>query len=272
MATSKKRGDVYHGGSRATDPEKLYKYLTLSNYDFFKPTPNLIYAHSIDTKTIKAEYSRLRAIANKRLDRMAGRPEAEGTLEQNPAHFPTVRGMDREAAVRALIDVDKFLTAGRGSLSGIKKTNKRIKKALEKKGIDIKPDQLAKFGTFMNAMKKALGISRGEYGSDQLASLWDELFEKGKISQKTFEKRVKKLMKELEETEGKKYKRKQRMAVNSALRDNPMSDYFEDIALDPRTAAASDRKRARTKTKTPDAAERARQARRRAQVKQRMRK
>ena len=272
MATSKKRGDVYHGGSRATDPERLYKYLTIANSDFFKPTPNLIYAHSVDTKTIKAEYSRLRAIANKRLDRMAGRPEAEGTLNQNPEHFPTVRGMDRAAAVRALIDVDRFLRAGRGSLSGIKKSNKKVKKALEKKGIQVKPDQLAKFGTFMNAMKKALGISRGEYGSDQLASLWDELFQQGKISQSTFEKRVKKLMRELEDTEEKKYSRKQRKAVNKALRDNPMSDYFDDVALDPRTAAAADRKKARAKTKTPDAAERARQARRRAQVKQRMRK
>jgi polyhydroxyalkanoate synthesis regulator phasin len=271
MATSKKRGDVYHGGSRATDPERLYKYLKIANYQEFQPTPNLIYAHAIETKTIKAEYSRLRAIANKRLDRMAGRPEAEGTIQQHPDRFPSVRGMDRAAAVHALIDVDRFLRAGRGSLSGIKESNKKIKKSLEKKGIKVKPDQLAKFGTFMNAMKKALGINRGDYGSDQLASLWDELFQQGKISQTTFEKRVKKLMKELEEEDEKKYTRKQRQAVNEALRDHPMSDYFEDVALDPRTAAAAERKRTGKKTRSADAADRARKARRRAQVKQRTR-
>ena len=91
----------------------------------------------------------------------------------------------------------------------------------------------------MNAMKKALGVNRGDYASQQIAELWSELFQKGKISQKKFEKRVKEVMREIEEEQKQLYKRAQRSAVNEVLRENPISSYFDDISLDPRTVRAA---------------------------------
>ena len=234
-----KKRNRYKGGSEATLPQDLF-YGSALRYEWI--TPQLVRATAISDKTLRAEYSRLRAIANKRLERMAGRPEASGTLERLPDAFPTVRGMDRGQVVHQLNEVTTFLSARRGSISGIKKSNKQIKKSLAKKGINIPQDQLANFGSFMNAMKKALGITRGDYGSEQLAELWDELFQKGKISQNKFEKRVKEVMRDIEQHQKEAFSRSQRAGVNKLLRDHPISTYFDDLALDPRTIKAAEKK------------------------------
>ena len=234
-----KKRNRYKGGSEATLPQDLF-YGSALRYEWI--TPQLVRATAISDKTLRAEYSRLRAIANKRLERMAGRPEASGTLERLPDAFPTVRGMDRRQVVHQLNEVTTFLSARRGSISGIKKSNKQIKKSLAKKGINIPQDQIAKFGSFMNAMKKALGITREDYGSEQLADLWEELFQKGKISQNKFEKRVKQVMSDIEQKQKEMFSRSQRAGVNKLLRDHPISTYFDDLALDPKTIKAAERK------------------------------
>ena len=255
-----KTRNVYRGGPRARD------------FDLFKGSPfhpwmigpNLIRATTISDAQIRSEYSRLRSIANKRIQRMEGKPEAQETFSQHAGGFPKVAGMSRSDLVYALDDVTRFLIAERGSLSGIRYSNKKIQKTLASKGISVPKDQLAKFGSFMNAMKKALGINRGDYASHQIAELWSELFQKGKISKKKFEKRVKEIMRENEEEQKQLYTRAQRSAVNEILRENPISSYFDDISLDPRTvrAAKTDRN-----TRASDTRSEAWKAARRARIK-----
>ena len=232
-----KKRNVYKGGARARDFD-----LFGSDLRFEWISPQLARATAISDKTLRSEYSRLRSIANKRLQRMAGKPEAEGTYNQYPGGFPKLKGMSRADVVRNLSRVTDFLVAERGSLSGIHYSNKKIAKSLKEKGINVPADQIAKFGTFMNAMKKALGINRGEYGSYQIAELWNELFQKGKISQSKFEKRVKEVMKDIENQQKELFTRAQRMDVNSVLRDNPVNKYFDELALDSRTIRATERR------------------------------
>ena len=235
-----KRRNVYRKGPKARD----YDLLKQSPFSFDDIGPQLIRAHAVTDKQLSAEYSRLRSIANKRLQRMEGKPEAQETYAQHAGGFPKVSGMSRSDIVHALHDVTRFLVADRGSLSGIHRTNKKISESLKEKGINVPEDQLAKFGSFMNAMKKALNISRGEYGSHQIAELWTELFQKGKISQSKFEKRVKEVMHDIEEQQKDLFTRAERMEVNDIIRGNPVSDYFDVLALDPRTVKASERRSA----------------------------
>lgn len=235
-----KRRNVYRKGPKARD----YDLFKESPYSFDDIGPQLVRAHAVTDKQLRADYSRLRSIANKRLQRMEGKSEAQETYAQHAGGFPKVSGMSRSDLVHALHDVSKFLVADRGSLSGIHRTNKKIAESLEKKGIKVPEDQLAKFGSFMNAMKKALNISRGEYGSYQIAELWTELFQKGKISQSKFEKRVKEVMRDIEEQQKELFSRAERMEVNDVIRGNPVSDYFDSLALDPRTVRASERRSA----------------------------
>ena len=233
-----KKRNRYSKGAKARDYDLFYD-LPFSPKDI---SPQLIRAHAISDKQLRETYSKMRSIANKRLERMAGKPEAEGTYNQHLGGFPKLKGMSRADVVRNLADVSGFLVADRGSLSGIRLSNKKISESLKEKGINVPKDQIAKFGTFMNAMKKALGINRGEYGSYQIAELWNELFQKGKISQSKFEKRVKEVMKDIENQQKELFTRAQRMDVNSVLRDNPVNKYFDDLALDPRTIRAAERR------------------------------
>ena len=239
-----KRRNVYKKGPKARDIDLFYE----APFGVKDIGPQLIRAHAITDKQLKAEYSRLRSIANKRLKRMEGKPEAQETYAEHAGGFPKVAGMSRSDVVYAINDVARFLTANRGSLSGIHRTNKKIAESLKEKGINVPEDQLAKFGTFMNAMKKALNISRGEYASQQVAELWTELFQKGKISQSQFEKRVKEVMRDIEEQQKELYTRAQlrqhRKDIRTLLQDNPISDYFDELALDPRTVRASERRSA----------------------------
>lgn len=244
--------NVYRGGPKARD------------YDLFGPelqfywiTPQLAKATAIDDKTLRSEYSRLRAIANKRLARMEGKPEAEGTLARHSEPFPTVRGMDRAEVVRQLGEVSAFLTARRGSLSGIKQSNKDIQEALKKKGVNVPKEQLNKFGAFMNAMKKALGVNRGDYASSQLANLWQDLFSEGKISQAGFERKVKQLLQET--SQQREITAAERRRLNQLMRDAPVNTFFDELALDVRTVNAKKRREEKE-------AESARQACRRASV------
>lgn len=253
-----KKRNVYKGGARARD------------FDLFGPdlrfewiSPQLTRATTISDKTLRAEYSRLRSIANKRLQRMEGKEEAAGTYDRLPDQFPKLKGMSRADVVRALGDVSEFLTAKRGSLSGIRESNKQIQESLNERGINVPRDQIAKFGSFMNAMKKALGIARGDYASSQIAELWTELFQKGKISQSKFEKRVKEVMKDIEQQQKELYSRAQRQDVNRVLRDNPINKYFDDIALDPRTVRVSDRRSAEQEVRAASRRARAGRSRRR---------
>lgn len=253
-----KKRNVYKGGARARDYD-----LFGSELRFEWISPQLARATTISDKTLRAEYSRLRSIANKRLQRMEGKPEAAGTYDRLPDQFPKLKGMSRADVVRALGDVSEFLTAKRGSLSGIRESNKQIQESLNERGINVPRDQIAKFGSFMNAMKKALGIARGDYASSQIAELWTELFQKGKISQSKFEKRVKEVMKDIEQQQKELYSRAQRQDVNRVLRDNPINKYFDDIALDPRTVRASDRRSAEQEARAASRRARAGRSRRR---------
>ena len=123
-----KSRNVYRGGSRARD------------FDLFKGSPiqpwmigpQLIRATAISDAQIRSEYSRLRSIANKRIQRMEGKPEAQETYSRHSGGFPKVSGMSRSYLVFALDEVTHFLTAERGSLSGIREKYRQIVLKLDK--------------------------------------------------------------------------------------------------------------------------------------------
>lgn len=232
--------NVYKGGPKARDFDLFGR-----NLQYSWITPQLTRAKAISDKTLREEYSRLRAIANKRLKRMEGKAEAAGTWSQHPEGFPSVRGMSREEIVYQLGEVSGFLTARRGSLSGILESNKKITESLADKGVNVTPDQLSNFGLFMQKIKKALNISKGEYGSGQTASLWNELMENGSISKKKFSAAINDLIADIEKH--REIDKEEKAAVKDLVRSTNLSKYFGELSLDPRTLAAEKRKGKRKK-------------------------
>lgn len=205
------------------------------DFDLFGPqlqfswiTPQLVKAEAVTTDTLKKEYTRLRDIAQKRIKRMQGKPEAAGTLAQLPeGGFPKLQGQDRESIVMNLIDISSFLTARRGSLSGIREMNKQVTETLAKKGIDVPKDQLNNFGTFMGAMRKALNIKRGDYASGQVASIYSDLLERGKISKTAVKKKINEIMKDIESTGNRKFTKAERMEKNKLIQEGSWQDWFD---------------------------------------------
>ncbi len=176
----------YKGGGRARqedvyDPAKLREEWI---------TPQLAKAKYPSDQVLRSEYSRLRSIAMKRLQRMEGKSEAQETLAQHAEGFPTLKeiGPDRSDVVTALGDLSRFLSAKRSSISGIRESNKRITAALQAKGINVSQSDLKEYGKFMNRMKRAFGVGEGSYGSQRIADAWNELKQKGRVTQSDMKK------------------------------------------------------------------------------------
>lgn len=202
---------------------------------FFAIHPGLVKAKAVTDETLRSEYTRLRDIAQKRLKRMAGKPEAAETFAKHPGGFPKLKDLDgRAEIVSALIDVSNFVTARRGSLSGIHETNTRITKSLGQKGITVRKEDLHKFGSFMNTMKKLYNFEPGPYGSEQFAELWTRLNESGNVSQAQYEKALRETVEE--------YTGKQQPRLKAGSKQF-VSAFFRDENLSPQTQKAAARRR-----------------------------
>lgn len=236
---ARKTGRRYKGGSAARDFD-----LFSADLPFFAITPQLVKAHSVSDAKIRKEYSRLRAVASKRLQRMAGSSIATETVAQHPGGFPKLSKLQtREDTVKALIDVTNFLTAKRGSLSGIKRSNKQIVKGFRKKGVRLHGDELAQYGRFLNFVKKTFGLKGGQYTLKFVTDVWDEMKYKGKITKKDFAEKMRELEKTFKENAGDSENKIRKGLSQNAIRTATLSDFFSEEDLDARTLSGDRRRR-----------------------------
>lgn len=190
----------YKKGAKARDADI---FNDIGSIPLFAINRNLIKATAISDKKLNAQYTKLRDISQKRLKRMAKKGEAKETFSQHVEGFPKLKSLkSRAEVVNALIDVTRFVTAERGSISGIRTVNKKIIKTLNKKGINIEKKELEDFGNYMSKMKKVFGIESGSLGSDLIAEMWDSLKKKGRVTQRDFDARMKAISDEVRKEEG----------------------------------------------------------------------
>ena len=166
--------------------------LFTSDLPFYEINPRLKTAEKYSDAFLRKEYTRQRDIAQKRLKRLAESDVGGWVLEQHPNGFPKLKDLpDRDALVYALIDVSRYLSAERSSVSGIKRVAKDTAASLSAQtGIPIQNDQLANFGRFMNSMKKQLGLKEGTYEVKYIAEVWSSLKNGGKITKKQLREAV----------------------------------------------------------------------------------
>lgn len=156
----------YKGGTR--------KKATLK-YDRNLYTP--IGATELTDKELRKEYSRLRSIARKRLERFEG---TEWTTSQiyryNKEGFKPLKDIDTSRNNRelrhALSDVARFVTAERGSVSGLERERRKAVKTLQERGYTfITKKNFRKFGEFMEyARASSLGRL---YDSKRIADFYE---------------------------------------------------------------------------------------------------
>lgn len=176
----------YKGGSRSRE-EDVFDNTKL------RPewvTPQLARAKYPSDAVLRSEYSRIRAVAQKRLARMANKEEAQETYSQHAGGFPTLAeiGNDRAELVAALGDLTNFMLSKRNSISSIRESNSLTLATLQSHGINVNKSDLREFGKFMNRMKRAFGVGEGSYGSQRIADAWNEIKSRGKMSKSDMQK------------------------------------------------------------------------------------
>lgn len=129
---------------------------------------------NVSREDLRKEYSRLRQVANKRLDRMKGtKYDKSQTYLRNAGKYGTIASIEKEALKHAkklspeaaqkyvdahvakkLADVYKFLTAKTGSIRGMQRVENEIIKTLNERGFNfINKKNIQQFGEYMEHLR-----------------------------------------------------------------------------------------------------------------------
>ena len=153
---------------------------------------------NISGEELRKEYSRLRQVANKRLERMEGtRFQQSNTYKRNAGKYTTLAQIEKEALAHAkklkpearqkyvdsfvahkMADMYKFLTSRTGSIQGIQRAENRAIEALRERGVTfVNKKNIQQFGDYMSYLKSLhLGES---YESERALELFGIAEKKG---------------------------------------------------------------------------------------------
>lgn len=126
----------------------------------------------IDERALRKEYTRLRKIANKRLNRLQASEYKETDLAKEYsggfALLADVEDLPRELTVLA-----RFVASEKSSITGLKRIEKQTISTLQQHGYTfVNSGNVGQFGAFMEEMRQA-GYSK-LYSSEFLANWWSE--------------------------------------------------------------------------------------------------
>lgn len=126
----------------------------------------------IDERALRKEYTRLRKIANKRLNRLQASEYKETDLAKEYsggfALLADVEDLPRELTVLA-----RFVASERSSVTGLKRIDRQTIETLQEHGYTfVNTKNVRQFGAFMEEMRQA-GYSK-LYSSEFLANWWSE--------------------------------------------------------------------------------------------------
>lgn len=163
----------------------------LYHYEAFK-------GGNVSRDELRKEYSRLRQVANKRLERMEGtKYEQSQTYRRNSGRYTTLEEIENEALANAknlkpeaaqkyvdlhvakkLDELYRFLTAKSGSIRGMQAIENRTIEALRDRGLTfINKSNITQFGEYMEYLRS---IHKGkQFDSERAADLFGTAIKKG---------------------------------------------------------------------------------------------
>ena len=126
----------------------------------------------LSLKEARAEYSRLRSVANKRLERLGRSEFASGRTYQNwKGGFAPLDSIKGDNIYKALSDVEHFIGLKTGTVSGARSAQKAFIESMHERGYDFINKKNAKeFGEFMGEVKKHKDYKGRD--SEQLVDLY----------------------------------------------------------------------------------------------------
>ena len=137
--------------------------------------PEALKAGVLTEQQMRQEYSRLRAIANKRLQRFVGSAyEDSQTYLKNAGKFVPLAAINspRELLYK-LVEVSRFVSAKGSSITGIREINQKKIDTLREHDIHfVNHGNIREFGEFMDWWRD--GAYKLLYGSEKLADVYGE--------------------------------------------------------------------------------------------------
>lgn len=125
----------------------------------------------------RAEYSRLRSAAVKRLDRLSRTEGARYSAYQmygKEGFAPLPKNATPAEVGRALADVHHFLEMKTSSISQIRESQRQALKTLQNRGYSfVNKSNIKEFGEFMEAARQAKVVSNNRGGSPVIVELYE---------------------------------------------------------------------------------------------------
>lgn len=126
-------------------------------------------------KELRAEYSRLRSIAVKRLKTLSVEAPKSLAYKSNVGKYPTLKGMSTAEVKKLLPDLAKFIRAKRGTATGIQEANRKAAIKLASHGYFIAASNVEDFGDFMESFRA--GVFGNSIGSPEAVDLYETMVE-----------------------------------------------------------------------------------------------
>lgn len=114
-------------------------------------------------KEKRSEYTRLRDIARKRINRLKASRFRD--YEVADYYFPKIREMDIEDIDYYLSEIEHYINKQVTTLTGLKLYEQNMAETLQKNGYNIEADELKSFGDFM---EEARSINKGRLSSSDI--------------------------------------------------------------------------------------------------------
>jgi len=169
---------AYVGGKRPKAKLKFDKvYYTPIGAKELGRDPN---TGEVDKSVIRKEYSRLRSIARKRIERLSKSEWNDSQIYlQNKDGFKTLKNIKSDRELRhEFSQLARFVTSDRGSASGQNKIRKNTVETLRDRGYDfVTVKNFREFGEFMEYARMA--TANRLYDSERVANVYESLERRG---------------------------------------------------------------------------------------------
>ena len=126
----------------------------------------------LPSKDVRAEYSRLRSIARKRIGRLE-KANLQGFSAAYHGEFPTLRGLTDEEARLELVRAYRFLSSKTSTVKGARAYKSKVVESLQLHFPGINEDNLSDFGRIMDLFR-ASGFDSVKDWSGRIARAFSE--------------------------------------------------------------------------------------------------
>lgn len=126
-----------------------------------------------DLSTMRAEYTRMRDVAQKRIKRLGEQFSESKAYLQHKTGFPKLKELDSRDFAKAFADLAKFVKAKGSTVSGQKEIKAKTIKTWNDQGLNLNAKNYDKTIKILEEMRK----QKLTYGSDKVVELADSMLE-----------------------------------------------------------------------------------------------